>query len=166
MSDETSPIVVTLKGGAGYDAPWLVIRGNNPQQVSEMLSNLGNLPEVIAQQASLFSGTIAAGPITQPQAQAPVEQAPPPQQGAWGTITPGGFQPAQQGQQWSQPPQQQGPPAPPQGVTLHPEGKQCGACGKTLQYKEVFSRAKNKTFKFWTCPDQRNRDDGHTSEFV
>lgn len=157
---EDSPIVVTLKGGAGYDAPWLVIRGNTPDQVSSMLANLGNLPEVIAQQASLFTGTINAGPIAAPPPPAPIEPVPP-QQAAWGTISPQGFQPAQQGQQWSQPPQQPRQQGSRPGAVLHPENRQCDACGKVLEQKETSNG--NKVFR---CPDWRwnnGSPNNHTS---
>lgn len=163
MSEETSPIVVTLKGGVGYDAPWLVIRGNRPDEVANMLTNLGNLPEVIAQQASLFAGTVSAGPVL---AQPEQPQQAPPAQAAWGTVTPQGFQPAQQPQaapQWAGQPQQQAPAQP--GVEWHPTDT-CQLCGGGVQKKVINRKSDNKTFKFWTCVNQRSKGDGHYSEFA
>lgn len=167
MSDETSPIVVTLKAGTGYDAPWLVIRGDNPDLVTNMLRNLGELPTATVEAANLFRSTHNVGPLlpNAPQEQAPVQQAPP-QQPAWGTIpAQGGLQQTNPGQQWGQPaPQQQAPQQ--QGAQPHPEGLTCPMDGQVLQYKVVTRRSDQKQFKFWACPNQKNKDDGHRSEFA
>lgn len=154
MSEETAPIVVTLKGGRDYDAPWLVIRGNRPDEVANMLNNLGSLPEAVSQAAQMFAGVVSAGPVLPQQQSAPAQQAPAGNGAAWGTIQPGqGFQPAQQAQPWgggqqqSAPPQQGQPSR--QGAQLHPEGEACG-CGKVLEY------GKTRTNKGqWKCPDYR-----------
>lgn len=44
MSDETtnSPITVTLKGGPGYEAAWIVVRGNSLEEVETLLEDIGN----------------------------------------------------------------------------------------------------------------------------
>lgn len=45
MSVETqgsdAPITVTLKAGAGYEAPWIVVRADDPEQAVKRLEALG-----------------------------------------------------------------------------------------------------------------------------
>jgi hypothetical protein len=159
MSEE-SPITVTLKGGKDYDAPWLVVRGNDPGQVANMLDSLGNLPQSIAQAAEFLKGTVNAGPLLQ-QTQTP-PQAPqnvpvaPPAAPAWGQATPQGFQPAQANQQWQGGGQNQ--------PVFHPEGKQCQLDGKPLEQKKT-QNGKAK----WQCPDWRwnnGNPNGHAMEWA
>jgi hypothetical protein len=69
---------------------------------------------------------------------------------------------------WAQPAQAAAPaPQAAPAVQYHPEGLRCpvAGCGEAIVAKDVYSKAKSKTFKFWTCPNQRNRDDGHHSSF-
>lgn len=47
----------------------------------------------------------------------------------------------------------------------HPEGLKCGKCQGTVQYKEIKAKS-GKTFKLWVCENQRERNDGHHSEFI
>lgn len=50
MSDEgagNNPISVTLKAGSGYDAPWVVFRGDNPEEIYAELSKLENDEEFL-----------------------------------------------------------------------------------------------------------------------
>lgn len=119
--------------------------------------------------ASAIAANVQAGPpesVTQAQpvsynGQNPAAPAP-----AWGTIpAQGGLQQSNPGQQWGQPaPQQQAPQQ--QGAQLHPEGLTCPIDGVVLQYKVVTRRSDQKQFKFWACPNQKNKDDGHRSEFA
>lgn len=157
MSDETSPITATLKGGAGYEAPWLVFRGDNPEQVTQMLRNVGELFEATVEAANMFRGVTTAGPLL-----ANAEPAQAPQQ----NVTPGPWPNSQQATQpgWSQPQQQTAPTPQQPSIQLHPTDV-CQSCGARPQYKAVFRKSDNKKFEFWTCPNQRARDDGHYSEF-
>jgi hypothetical protein len=136
--NDNAPITITLKGGKDFSDPWIVLRGSNPQQVTDMLRNLGELPQAVVEASEFFHATNNAAPVL-PQQQAP---------SGWGNSQPQQAAPAQQ------------------GATLHPEGKQCNACGQVLQFKQVNRKSDGKTFKFWSCPNGRNRDDGHTSEFA
>lgn len=141
MTDE-KPIKATLKAGAGYDAPWLTVDMPDPSTGANMLTAIREsalLTELVAT-AEVLKGLNKAAHGATPVADAPAEK---PKSG-WGNSSTPAQEPA---------------------VKFHPEGKQC-ACGKTLQYKKVFSKAKNKEYEFWSCPDQRNKDDGHLSEFV
>ena len=53
MSDKQHSISITLKGGTGYDSPWIVVYGDDPAEVSEKLKNLGDLVEQVASQLPL-----------------------------------------------------------------------------------------------------------------
>lgn len=159
MSDDAA-LVVTLKAGTGYDAPWIVVRGENPDEVTNKLNGLGDVIGATIAAAELFKGAGNAGPLL-PQApvQQPQEAPAAPAQGGWGQA------PQQQYQQPQAPaPQQQqqskfgGPP--------HPEGKQCESpgCGKVLEMKKT-STGKGT----WRCPDWRWNSgvpNGHSSEWM
>lgn len=164
MTDENNaPIVVTLKGGEGYAAPWLVIRGDNPDQVTSMLRNLGELPGAVVEAANLFSAANVAGPMlaNAPQAAPTPTVAPvaPVVTGPWGQQPPAA--PAQQ--------QQYQPPAPtggPQAGQPHPEGHTCQTCGALLTYWET--KTGKGQFK---CPQYRyssqtRSGNGHTIEWL
>lgn len=76
-------IVVTLKGGKGYEAPWIVVHANTVEEANEQLNDAG-LADLIKQTkkvAEFFNGGPQAnnGPSGQPQAatQAPGGQEPP-----------------------------------------------------------------------------------------
>lgn len=76
MSD--GKIVYTLKGGVGYDAPWIVISGDTVAEADANLEALlaGSLGNVQAA-AALFHGSAAAAVLTTPQAPAPTQPATP-----------------------------------------------------------------------------------------
>lgn len=150
MSDY--PISATLKGRSDskWDAPWIVVYGNTPDEVQQRLDSIasgGLIDSLVAadnriklQTSGLTNGpsTPAPAPAAQPQASGP----------------------------WQQPqaaPQQQ---APQPSAAQHPEGQACTACNTVLQYKVVNRKSDGKQFKFWACPNQRSRDDGHTSVFA
>lgn len=151
MSDENAPIVVTLKGGKDFSDPWIVLRGSNPEQVTNMLRNLGDLPQAVVEASNFFHGTNNAAPLLPgtPDAGAsnPDNRATRPAQASgWGSS------PQQQ--------QFQGQ----QGAPLHPEGKQCSVCGQVLQF------GKTRTNKGqWKCPQYRwnnGNPNEHTLEWA
>lgn len=93
MSDTATdaPITVTIKGGKGYEVPWIVVRGESTDEVKDILSDIAqsDLYQLTADAASLFQGAVtvtttpagsdaptpAAGPTTPArQDQAPVQQ--------------------------------------------------------------------------------------------
>ena len=115
MSEETAPLVVTLKGGQGYDAPWIVVRGNNPDDVTNKLRGLGDVVAATIEAAELFKGAGNAAPILAPHPQAPAApaQQAPQQSGGWGGQAP---------QQQAAPQQNQGGGSR-FGGPPHPEGK-------------------------------------------
>lgn len=148
MTNESeAPITITLKAGTGYDAPWLVIRGFNPEDVELKLKSLdGVIAATHEATASFALGQIAA----------PAQQQAPPQQQkprAWG---------ANAGQQQAAPQQRQGGNHP--SAQLHPEGKTCAVCPNILEYKKTQS-GKPK----WQCPDWRwnnGNPNDHSQEWI
>ena len=78
-------IVVTLKGGKGYEAPWIVIHANDVNEANEQLNdeNLADLIKQTKKVAEFFNSGANTqannGPKGQPQAatQAPGGQQPP-----------------------------------------------------------------------------------------
>lgn len=128
MSDNNAAISVTLKASQGYDAPWVVVYGDSPQQVSERLDGVAQagLLAKAAESAVELQGIYAAakGLGAKPQA---VE----------GT---------QQQTTWTAPqsaaPSQSGPPVP-----------QCQHGPRV--WKTGTSKA-GKAYAGWMCPAPRN----------
>lgn len=61
MSDTAdAPFVATIKGGKGYEVPWLVVRGNTAEELADNVSALAeaNLYDLVASAASLFQGAV------------------------------------------------------------------------------------------------------------
>lgn len=54
MTDE-SKIVATLKAGAGYEAPWLVIHGNTVDEVDETLDQVAKILAKVRTTAAAFA---------------------------------------------------------------------------------------------------------------
>lgn len=84
-ADAEGKVVVTLKGGKGYEAPWIVIHAENASEALDQLQDPG-LADLIKQTkkvSEFFNGgantQAASGPAGQPQAatQAPNGQTPP-----------------------------------------------------------------------------------------
>jgi hypothetical protein len=64
MSD--GKIVFTLKGGAGYDAPWIVISGDTVDEAVDHLKAATLAFGEVTSAAALFSGAQVAAPLTVP----------------------------------------------------------------------------------------------------
>src|SRR5690606_11363403 len=76
-------ITVTLKGGAGFDAPWIVVRGASAAETAATLSGLktSSLMGDVAEVAKLFAGKVGSGSAPARAASrpaAPVAATPPP----------------------------------------------------------------------------------------
>jgi hypothetical protein len=151
---DNANLTITLKAGTGYDSPWIVVRGDNPQDVTAKLNGLGDVIAATVQAAELFKGAGNAAPLTVPEPQAPAQQ--PQQQSGWGQAP----------QQQAAPQQYQQAPPPRNskfGGPPHPEGKTCN-CGTVLEMKETGSGK-----KVFRCPQWRwnnGNPNGHDSEFV
>lgn len=150
MSQDGKDISVTLKAGKDFDAPWIVVYGNRPDEVQAKLENLGGLVEAAVNAANHLKAVNAGSAlpaVAQPAAQ------------PWGQQAPQQQAPAQQPQQ-NQGGQQQGNRY---GGPTHPEGKSCH-CGKVLEKKNS-SGGKGK----WQCPDWRwnnGNPNGHDMEWI
>lgn len=61
LPEGESKIVTTLKGGAGYDAPWIVIHSNTPEEALAVLEaeSVKRLIDQTKKVASYFSGSPA-----------------------------------------------------------------------------------------------------------
>lgn len=148
MSDKD--LKVTLKAGTGYDAPWVSVDAENPDELDMKLRAIteGQTLSLVVDAASALKAVYNATPLTQPaQQQAPQQQ---PKSNGWGNSAPAAQSaPANNGG----------------GVRYHPEGLQCNQCGSAVQYKTINAKS-GKTFNLWTCPNQRSKDDGHYSTFA
>lgn len=159
MSEKTQALRATLKAGTEFSSPWLTVDADNPGELEAKLRGVieSRVLETVAEAASLFQATQNAAPLVNNQR---LDALPADAQGV-------GHRPQQQSNGWgaaqSQPQQQSAPQG--GGIQMHPEGKQCN-CGATLQYKVVNRRSDGKQFKFWACPNQKSRDDGHDTEFA
>jgi hypothetical protein len=162
MSDNALPIKATLKAGTGYDAPWVTVDAADPNDLAFKLNALtnGDALQAVVEAANALKGANNAAPLVAGGAEAaPAPQAPVQPQG-WGNSAPAAA-PAWSGAQQQAPQQPQN-----NGARLHPEGIQCPVDGNVVQFKEIVSKKNGKTFQMWTCPNQRNRDDGHYSQFA
>lgn len=140
-----APFTVTLKQGAGFESPWLVLRGQSAEDVVALLgeAKLNELPRLISEFAADFRGETGAAAQGAParssgspsRSQAAPRRAAAPQQSAQADVE------------------------------LHPESLTCH-CGGAVQYKKITAKASGKTFEMWVCPNQRSKGDGHFSEFI
>lgn len=128
VSESEAPITITLKAGSDYSAPWLVIRGYDPDDVVNKLSSLEGVIEKTLEAAGLFAAGRTLG-AQQVATEAPAPQAAPAQKQGWGST------PAAQQQTQQVPQQRQGGNHP--SAVLHPEGKQCEVCGNILEQKKT-----------------------------
>ena len=147
----------TLKAGGGYDAPWLTVDADNPDDLEFKLQAIANggVPQALIEAANVLKAANNVAPLLAGgEAAAPQQAAPAPQNNGWG-----------QAQQ--QAPQQQGGGGGNRfGGPPHPEGKACEfpGCGKVLEHKKTSSGKAT-----WRCPDWRwnsGNPNGHTSEFA
>lgn len=150
--DFEAPFVVTLKGGAGYEKPWIVVRGNTAEEAVARLgeAKISGLLERAAEYAADFQAqTGAAAPSANgTQGGAPSSAR---GTGSRGSASSGAAAPSNS------------------GVELHPEGLQCSfaGCGQPVQLKIIKSKKPPyKQYDMWVCPNQRARDDGHYAEFI
>lgn len=154
--DVEAPISLTMRTGPGYEAALLTVRAHDAEQLVARLGELQvaeALDKVVEYNLELQKKAGAAAPS------APATQAGPPSQS-------GGQAPARSSSSASR-----GAAAPDNGFdgTPHPEGTVCSApnCGQPVVGKTIKSKKPPfKTYEMWVCPNQRQRNDGHFSEFV
>lgn len=149
------PIKATLKAGGGYDAPWLTVDANDPNDLAFKLRALiehESALTLVVEAANALKAHNSAAPIEAPQG-APAQQEQPKQQG-WGQGQPAAQQGAPQQRQHSNK----------YGGAPHPEGKTCEACPNVLEKKTTSSGK-----AVWRCPDWRwnsGNPNGHSNEFI
>ena len=156
MSDaeeQYAPYVVTLKGGGGFDAPWLVLRAQSAEDAVALLgeATLAELPEKIAEFAGSFQEKMSGG------SSAPKEKKTESRSSSSGGSSRGsgrGSAPAK-----SEPADEE--------LEFHPEGLECDkrGCDGRVHYKKIKSGA-GKVFELWVCEHQRSKGDGHFSSFI
>jgi len=150
MSDETAAFTATFKAGSGYDAPWVVIRADDANQLHERLNAMRpgfpTISEVATELAATYAAATGLGatPLPIPTTTTPVAvEAPAQSQQIWKSVAP-----AQAQQSWVAPQQAAAPVAqvPVQG------GKQC--IHGTMAFK---SGVKNgKPWSGWFCPTPKD----------
>lgn len=149
---------VTLKGGKDFDAPWIVVYANTPDEAEAKLRAVseGNLAEATVLAANALKAINNAAPLLPggPAASAPPQQqsAPPANNGGWG-----------QPQQQQAPPPQQNQGGSKFGGPPHPEGKACH-CGNVLEMKKTGTGK-----QVWRCSEwrwQNGNPNDHASEWV
>lgn len=161
MTEQQQPLKATIKGGQGYDAPWITVDATDPNDLAQKARGLVEHPDAIqavVELANIFKGANNAAPLLPGGQDEPVQQAPAPQQQA--PSNPWGGQPQQQqaAPQQAQPQQQNR-----FGGPQHPEGKTCDICPKVLEEKKTSSGK-----LVWRCPDWRwgnGNPNGHTNIF-
>lgn len=76
-----APIKATLKAGGGYEAPWVTVDANTPEELNDRLdglANLGSLGKVVEVAELLRAAHVVASPSPAPAAGATVTQSAPP----------------------------------------------------------------------------------------
>ena len=161
MSQDGFSLSVTLKGGVGYDAPWVVIYGNTPDEVTQKLQSIanGSLIEATVVAANALKAGNRAAPLAQggPDAYASGSsfgggdhglEAPPQQEqqqsSGWGNSNSGGGGGQRQDSGWNRP----APRKTDSGPT-HPGGLTCH-CGQAAEFKRTGSGK-----EVWRCPQWR-----------
>lgn len=63
VSDGNDQISITLKGGTGFDAPWIVVKGTSPEEALEILNKVRELGlmDTTAKAAAMFQGHVGGG---------------------------------------------------------------------------------------------------------
>ena len=161
MSDDAGKVVVTLKGGAGYEAPWLVLRSDTPADMIELLKAVREANLDVAVRAAAQTFTMVATGSPQAAAEAmlgatPVPGTPPvpaPAQALSGT---------QNGPQIGQPIYPAPNATPGNGIGNYPGGNQppqqlpqalqpaCPTCGGPTVFK-TDSKSNPPQWKGWFC---------------
>jgi hypothetical protein len=142
--DVEAPISLTARTGAGYDAALLTVRANDADQ---FVQRLAELTAVDALGKAVEFNTL----LQEKAGAAPAGSAP-----ARSTGTPSRSGQAPRGAASSN-----------SDVEYHPEGLKCAkaGCGAPVIYKKIKAKT-GKTFEMWVCENQRERNDGHHSEFI
>lgn len=147
---ENGKVVVTLKGGKDFDAPWIVIHADNAAEArdlmgeveqSGLLADVGRVAKGLKAQ-HLLGENLGARPVD-----APGSYPEPAPQGSWGAQGTQQFAPQQQQQ-----PQQGGWGGAQQGGGANPgDNKSCIHGPMKFQPAGVSRRTGNAYAAFWAC---------------
>jgi hypothetical protein len=152
-------LTATFKAGKDFDAPWLVVRADNPPQLVAYIESIqqGGLAAILAAAAKDFHGVYQMGHQLGATPAAPVQQAPVQQPVAAPQAAPqqqGGFPQAPQWGGQQQPAQQapayQQPVAPPAQAATPAEGPLIPGLGMTAKVKTGFAKTGPKVGQPWT----------------
>jgi hypothetical protein len=148
--DVEAPISANFVTAAGFDRAQLTVRGNDAEQFLGRLAELqaAGALETIAEFSALLQEK--AGAAAPSAAGAQSGGSPASQRGA-----------SSRGSSQSS----RGAAAPQSDVEYHPEGLKCSKCDAAVIYKKIKAKT-GKTFEMWVCENQRERGDGHHSEFI
>lgn len=134
---DNAKIVVTLKGGPGYDAPWLVFHGNtvaealdtvSAAEASGLMVAVGKAAEAFRTHANV-GGVLGASPVS----------------------------PA---------PQQQAAPAAPQSAPQGPPGATSPTCPHGVKTYKTSKPGAAKAWKAWMCPAPQGTPDQCKPEWI
>lgn len=168
MSETTdAPFVVTLKGGDGFKAPWIVVRGDTADEVASNLEALAEtgLYGLVSEAASLFG---AANNVANPSGRAPAPAAA------------GSDEPAQ-GAESTTPARQRGAAAAPSSSGYARKKAQAGTGGRggrkpKLTYEEASADCKHgerrrftkpgATWVGYGCPQPKDAEDNCGAQFI
>lgn len=147
-----APFTITLKGGAGYEKPWLVLRAASAEDAVALLgeAHSAELLDRIAEYAAEFQGKTGAAAPSAAGTKSGGSPSSPRGASSRGSSSRGAAAPKSQQQS--------------SDVEYHPEGVTCPVDNEVVVYKEINSRGKK--YELWVCPNQRSKGDGHFSEFI
>lgn len=145
----------TLKGGPGYEAPWIVLRAGTVNEYNQLVAELSfdsGALEATANVAVAFQ-TVYLNAKDQPQGNG---QAPP-------QAAPQGAAPS-----WVGPPRRpasaaQEPPPQGDGGQAHPQGATCKKCSQFLTWRTETSKRTGNQYSAYICPN--GPGGGHDLEF-
>lgn len=151
-----APFTVTLKGGGGFDAPWLVLRAASAEDAVALLGEAAanELLERIAEYAVSFQEKVSGGSST-------------PKEKETSSRSSGSSARSGGSSRGSRKPAQPEPAGDDEELEFHPEGLECDkrGCDGRVHYKKIKSGS-GKVFELWVCEHQRSKGDGHFSEFI
>lgn len=147
-------VTVTIKGGPGFEVPWLVINAENMDEAEAAVDAVtDSLLEKVSGLSQGFRAACNAGPVINSGAGAEPTQPVTAQAKAASRWGAGG------GATQSQPQATQGPGS----ETLHPEGKTCVVCGSNL--KLVTGTNSRGEWSAWRCVNAPRGKSEHTMDF-
>jgi hypothetical protein len=147
VEDVEAPISANFVTGAGFDRAQITVRANDADQYVQRLAELTAVEalEKTVEFSRMLQEKAGGGAAEQPASNSRSTGSPSRSGGS--SARGGASRPA------------------PSDVEYHPEGLKCSKDDAPVIYKKIKSKA-GKTFEMWVCENQRERGDGHHSEFI